>query len=186
MKPHATTLITNCPECASSEVPPTVWYLPDGSKTCPHLFLMQDYDVRRRLKLKVRSLRREPKLSYLHYAVTLTTLPGILNPAHVAVTKLRKYINSKQFRPTESWVACLEKPHSNAHIHISVDTKKYVPAKDVLKMNKARVEVKSLTNAKALLKWRKYIVKEVDDDPDKVIFKTMDDIDRYLKNKMLV
>lgn len=171
--------IQNCPECASLPEH-QVWYLPDGSTCCPHLFFSKCWTIKSKCK-KVRSFGTV-KLSNLHYAVTLTT--STQGAAVTAVKSLRRYVKSKQFSPTIAWSACLEHPDTNAHIHLWSHTKNYVPAKDVLKLNKSRVEVKRLKNQNSVLKWKQYIVKRVQDDPHKVVFNNLDDIDKYLSDSI--
>lgn len=149
--------------------------LPNGKKTCIHFFQerMWTYHQTKRFS-NTKKLEKTH-----HYEVTLTTKPGTPDAAKVVVTKLQKFLTSKQFKPTVSWKACLEHASTNAHIHIYSNTKNYCPAKDVFKLNQARVSVSRLKTPLDILKWKNYINKGED---DKVIFNNLEEINKYLQN----
>lgn len=166
-----------CSDCSKIEgfLP---YILPDGTHTCIHLFESRLWSQQKSNKHFPRNLTAFKKCK--HYAVTLTTLPGQPLASKQVCTVLKKYLKSKQFEPTHDWLACLEHPDTNAHVHLYAGTTKYVPAKDVLKLNKARVDVKRLKTPVELAKWQNYIRSMNKDDPNKVVFKTFSDVENYL------
>ncbi len=169
------------PICGACQVDPDFapYTLPGGQKTCIHLMQSKLWLHYNKVK-KFNDTNREFKNTH-HYEVTLTTKPDTPDADLVVVRKLLKFLTSKQFKPTEGWMACLEHAHTNAHVHISSNTKSYCPAKDVLKMNKARVSVSRLKTPLDVTKWENYILK---DEPDKTVFKDIEEVKKYLeKNK---
>jgi len=150
--------------------------MPNGQKTCIHLLQSKLWLHYNTVKKFSDDNRRFKKTH--HYEVTLTTKPDTPCADRVVVKKLRQFLTSKQFKPTESWMACLEHAHTNAHVHIYSNTSKYCPAKDVLKMNKARVSVSRLKTPLDVTKWKNYIAK---DEEDKVVFENLEQIDSYLE-----
>ncbi len=152
--------------------------MPNGQKTCIHLLqskLWLHYNTVKKFSDDNRQFKKTH-----HYEVTLTTKPDTPCAGRVVVEKLHKFLTSKQFKPTESWLACLEHETTNAHVHIYANTTKYCPAKDVLKLNKARVSVSRLKTPLDVTKWKNYIHKIED---DKIVFENLEQIKNYLEKK---
>jgi len=156
-----------CIECAGEKL----LTLCDGTKCCHHNF----FRLEQVLRLSIRKKSRKDPV--IHYEVTITTTPE--EGAVDAVTKLQKFLNSKQFKPTRSWTACVEHEHTNAHIHMYVETDMYINIKDLYKMMKSRVSVQRLKTPMDRVKWKQYVVKL---EADKTVFNTVLDIQNYLKN----
>ena len=149
--------------------------LSDGTRCCPCNFYMLSF------ALLQRSRRPAKKSSFSkckHYEVTLTTMPLEEKADFNVVTKLLKFLNSKQFQPTDGWTACLEHATTNAHVHMSVHTTRYMPIADILKLNKARVSVTRLKTPMELTKWDSYVKKMED---DKVYFENKVQIQAWLE-----
>lgn len=162
-----------CTECEKETDLFTVVFRGDAIKVCRHNFMEWMYTSNLYSKTKSRS---NSKPSFRHYEVTLTCLPSTENKDIHIVKILKKFLTSKQFKPTEGWSACIEHISSNAHVHLSLRTTKYIPIKDLNKLNPARNSV-TLLKGLARCKWDQYVIKT---EPDKVIFNNLDDIDKYL------
>lgn len=171
------------PICAACRNDPAFepYTMPNGTKTCIHLLqskLWLHYNTVKQFSDDNRKFKKTH-----HYEVTLTTKPDTPCADRVVVKKLHQFLTSKQFKPTESWMACLEHAHTNAHVHIYSNTSKYCPAKDVLKLNKARVSVSRLKTPLDVTKWQNYIRK---DEPDKIVFDNLNQIKNYLEKTLIL
>ncbi len=163
-----------CTMCTDNSILMT---LPNGKKVCPCNFYYQSQLFQMMKRCKPKSTSDFSKCK--HYEITLTTLPLEEKAAFNVVTKLLKFLNSKQFKPTHGWTACLEHATTNAHIHLSVHTTTYMPIRDLLKLNGARVSVTRLKTAIDLTKWDSYVAKK---EEDKFFFETKSQIQLYLDN----
>lgn len=150
--------------------------LPDGTRACRCNFLNLSSSMFHRRR---RPAKKSDFSKCKHYEVTLTTMPLEEKADFNVVTKLLKFLNSKQFQPTDGWTACLEHATTNAHVHMSIHTTKYMPIADILKLNKARVSVTRLKTPMELIKWDSYIKKMED---DKVYFENKVQIQAWLEN----
>jgi hypothetical protein len=154
-----------CSECIDSKL----LTLCDGTQCCYHNF----FELEQNLRLSIRKKCNKDRV--LHYEVTITTTSE--ENAVDAVTKLDRFLKSKQFKPTRSWTACVEHEKTNAHIHLYVETDMYINIKDLYRMMKSRVSVQRLKTPMDRIKWKQYVVKA---EADKTVFDTLDDIHEYL------
>ena len=142
----------------------------DSTKCCYHNF----FELEQRIRLAIRKKSRKDTINY--YEVTITTLPE--ETAIDAVTKLKKFLTSKQFKPTRSWTACVEHERTNAHIHIYCETDGYINIRDLKNMMKSRCSLTKLKTSLDRIKWRNYVVKQQD---AKTIFEDLEQVHNYIK-----